>query len=42
MKHEMLCAWLGLPKTAWPPDPWTLLGLPPGEHDLPTIEQQRA
>ena len=40
MNHELLCTWLGLPKTAWPPDVWTLLGLPrAAEHDLPTIEQ---
>ena len=34
MKQELLCTWLGLPTSAWPPDPWTLLGLPRGEHDL--------
>ena len=38
MNQEMLCTWLGLPKTGWPPDACTLLGLPPGSHELPTIE----
>src|SRR5262249_31106877 len=38
MNQEILCTWLGLPKTAWPPDAWTLLGLTRGEHDLPMIE----
>ena len=40
MNQDMLCTWLGLPKSAWPPDPWTLLGLPRGEHDLATIEER--
>ena len=40
MNKEMLCTWLGLEKTAWPPDPWTLLGLPRGEHDLCAIEDR--
>src|ERR1700687_3640928 len=40
MNQEMLCTWLGLPKTVWPPDPWTLVGLTRGEHDLPTIEER--
>jgi hypothetical protein len=40
MNQEMLCTWLGLPKTGWPPDACTLLGLPAGSHDLPTIEQR--
>jgi hypothetical protein len=40
MNQEILCTWLGLSKAAWPPDPWTLLALAPGEHDLPTIEQR--
>lgn len=40
MNQEILCTWLGLPKTGWPPDACTLLGLPPGSHDLPTIEQR--
>jgi hypothetical protein len=40
MNREMLCTWLGLPKTGWPPDACTLLGLSPGSHDLPTIEQR--
>jgi hypothetical protein len=40
MNQELLCAWLGLPKTGWPPDPWTLLGLSRDVHDLPTIEER--
>jgi hypothetical protein len=39
MNKEMLCTWLGLPKAVWPPDAWALLGLPHGDHDLPTIEK---
>src|SRR5437667_12005038 len=39
MNQEMLCSWLGLPTTAWPPDPWTLLGLKREETDLPTLEE---
>ncbi|MBM3994812.1 MAG: hypothetical protein FJ303_11765 [Planctomycetes bacterium] len=40
MNKERLCKWLGLPTTDWPPDPWTLLGLPPGDHDAATIEER--
>src|SRR5260370_11239662 len=40
MNQEMLCTWLSVPKTAWPPDPWTLLGLTRGEHDLGAIEER--
>ncbi len=40
MKSELLCKWLGLAKTTWPPDPWTLLGLPPDEYNLCVIEQR--
>src|ERR1019366_7428103 len=40
MNQEILCTWLGLPKASWPPDPWTLLGLPRGEPDLATIEER--
>lgn len=40
MNQDLLCGWLGLPKTAWPPDASTLLGLPPGSHDPALIEQR--
>jgi hypothetical protein len=40
MNQEILCTWLGLPKAAWPPDPWTLLGLPRGKHDLSIVEER--
>src|SRR5260370_35579202 len=40
MNQEMLCSWLGVPKTAWPPAPWALLGLTRGELDLRTIEER--
>ncbi|MBI1832457.1 MAG: hypothetical protein HYR84_13520 [Planctomycetes bacterium] len=40
MNQERLCAWLGLPNTVWPPDPWTLLGLPKGDYDSATIEER--
>ncbi|HZZ77716.1 MAG TPA: hypothetical protein VFE62_04300 [Gemmataceae bacterium] len=39
MNKDLLCTWLGLPKADWPPDAWSLLGLPRGDHDLPTIEK---
>jgi hypothetical protein len=40
MNHELICAWLGLPAEAWPPDHYRLLGLDPGEHDVGVIEQR--
>jgi hypothetical protein len=40
MDHRLICTWLGLPSAAWPPDHYTLLGLPPGEADVARIEQQ--
>ena len=40
MNREMLCGWLDLPKAVWPPDAWALLGLPKGDHDLPTLEKR--
>jgi hypothetical protein len=41
MDHRLICTWLGLPPTtSWPPDHYTLLGLPPGEEDRARIEQQ--
>ncbi|MBI2807150.1 MAG: hypothetical protein HYX68_19385 [Planctomycetes bacterium] len=40
MKKELLCAWLGVPVNAWPPDPWTLLGLTRGEKNPDAIEQR--
>src|SRR5437016_4394986 len=40
MTHELICTWLDLPTGNWPPDHYTLLGLPPGEADLARIEQQ--
>lgn len=40
MNQEILCTWLDVPKSAWPPDPWALLGLSRGEHDMPTLEER--
>lgn len=40
MNQELLCKWLSLPATSWPPDPYALLGVPPGETDLQKIERQ--
>jgi hypothetical protein len=37
--QERIRAWLKLPPTSWPPDPYTLLGLPPGETDVGRIER---
>ncbi|HKB42673.1 MAG TPA: hypothetical protein VKD72_39960, partial [Gemmataceae bacterium] len=34
-----ICAWLGVPPDLWPPDHYTLLGLPPGESSAERIEQ---
>jgi hypothetical protein len=40
MKPELLCTWLGLDKTTWPPEPRTLLGLARDEHDLAVVEKR--
>jgi hypothetical protein len=40
MSHELICTWLGLPATCWPPDHYTLLGLERGEANPDRIEQQ--
>ena len=40
MNQDILCNWLDLPKVTWPPDPWTLLGLPSGEQNLSAIEDR--
>jgi hypothetical protein len=40
MIRELICAWLGLSVKTWPPDHYTLLGLPPGESDPALIEQR--
>jgi hypothetical protein len=37
---QQICTWLGLPPGSWPPDHYTLLGLPPGEPDIERIEHQ--
>lgn len=36
----LIRAWLGLTAEAWPPDHYTLLGLPRGEADVRQIEQR--
>src|SRR5262249_39748553 len=39
--RELIGTWLGLSaEAAWPPDHYTLLGLPPGEPDRGRIEHQ--
>ncbi len=38
MDHDRLCSWLGLPPGSWPPDHYTLLGLPRGTGDLANVE----
>jgi len=40
MKHDLICAWLGLPIGNWPPNYYQLLGLAPGESDVALIEQR--
>ena len=39
MDHELICTWLGLSSKTWPPDHYTLLGLPAGESNAERIEQ---
>jgi hypothetical protein len=39
MDHDQICSWLQVPNGNWPPDHYTLLGLPPGESDIARIEQ---
>lgn len=39
MELELIRAWLSLTTDAWPPDPYTLLGLAPGDTDRARIEQ---
>jgi hypothetical protein len=36
---SVICSWLGIPPDQWPPDHYTLLGLPPGEKDPDRIER---
>jgi hypothetical protein len=37
---SVICTWLGIPPDQWPPDHYTLLGLPSGEQDTDRIERQ--
>ena len=39
MSRELICAWLKIPAEPWPPDPFVLLGLSPGETDRELIER---
>jgi len=39
MNHDLLYTWLGLADKQWPPDPYLLLGVLPGEKDAACIEQ---
>jgi hypothetical protein len=40
MSYEIIEGWLKLPAGSWPPDHYTLLGLPPGEKEVAHIEHQ--
>src|SRR5437763_1280125 len=40
MNRELICTWLGLPDKRWPPDPYALLGLTPGDCNAARIEQR--
>ena len=40
MSYELICSWLGLPATEWPPTHYTLLGLKPGEDNREIIEER--
>ena len=37
---QQICTWLGLPAGCWPPDHYTLLGLPAAETDVDRIEHR--
>src|SRR5262245_5577834 len=39
MSRELICQWLKVPDDPWPPDHYTLLGVPPAEKDPARIEQ---
>lgn len=39
MGHEQIATWLSVPPEPWPPDHYTLLGLPRGEGDSARIER---
>src|SRR5262245_45141242 len=39
MSRELICQWLKVPTEPWPPDHYTLLGVPPAERDVARIEQ---
>jgi hypothetical protein len=40
MDYQLIATWLGLPPGPWPPDHYTLLGLPPGDTNAARIEQR--
>jgi hypothetical protein len=40
MDHERIRNWLALPAGPWPPDHYTLLGLPPGEGAAEEVERR--
>jgi len=40
MNPELLCTWLGLQESAWPPNAWTLLGVRKEERNLAVIEKR--
>jgi hypothetical protein len=40
MNHELICRWLDLPETDWPPDHYRLLGLTAGESDGELVEHR--
>ena len=40
MSHHLVCSWLGLSSSNWPPDHYTLLGLKAGESDQHQIEER--
>src|SRR3712207_1815722 len=40
MNRDLLRNWLGLRDTAWPPDPYALLGLTSGDTSAERLEQQ--
>src|SRR6476620_8927364 len=40
VEHSLLQSWLSLPPGPWPPDHYTLLGLPPGSCDPILVEHR--
>jgi hypothetical protein len=40
MNREIICSWLGLTDTRWPPEPYALLGLAQEDCNVSSIERR--